>query len=141
MQYCHSVIERRQHPRKKDYQNPFPFYEIPDERMKIILDLEIVPVAVKNIEVIREHYPQLWNDFVLSKGADDLISLMDTNEVRLTESELASLLEDSRIMDSIAENMLFIFFETVSLRNKKFSNFARARIIEAHLDPEDVFTL
>ena len=119
-------------------EDPFPFYEIPDERMKIVLDLEIVLVSVKNIEVIREHYPQLWNDFVLSKGADDLIKLMDTNEIQLTESELASLLEDSRMTDSIAENMLFIFSETVSLRNRKFSNFIRARIIEAHLDPEDI---
>lgn len=118
--------------------DPFPFHEIPDDRMKIVLDLGIVPVTVNNIEVIREYYPQLWKDFVLAKSADDLTKLMDTNEVQLTESELASLLEDSRMKDSIAENMLFIFSKTVSLQNRKFSTPVRVRIIEAHLDPKDI---
>ena len=106
--------------------------------MKVVLDLGIVLVTVKNTEVIREYYPQLWNDFVLAEGADDLTKLMDTNEVQLTESELASLLEDSRMKDSIAENMLFIFSKTVSLQNRKFSTPIRVRIIEAHLDPDDL---
>lgn len=118
--------------------NPFPLHEISEDRMKIVLDLGIVPVTVKNTEVIREYYPQLWNDFVLAEGAYDLTKLMDTNEVQLTESELASLLEDSRMKDSIAENMLFIFSKTVSLQNRKFSTPIRVRIIEAHLDPDDL---
>lgn len=116
----------------------FPFHGIPDERMKIALGLRIAPVTIENIAVIREHYPQLWNDFVLAEGADDLTKLMDTNEVQLTESELASLLEDSRMKDSIAENMLFIFSKTVSLQNRKFSTPVRIRIIEAHLDSDDL---
>ena len=116
----------------------FPFHGIPDERMKIVLELGIVPITVKNTEVIRKHYPQFWNDFVLAEGADDLTKLMDTNEVQLTESELASLLEDSRMKDSIAENMLFIFSKTVSLQNRKFSTPVQVRIIEAHLDPDDL---
>lgn len=116
----------------------FPFHGIPDERMKIVLELGIVPITVKNTEVIRKYYPQFWNDFVLAEGADDLTKLMDTNEVQLTESELASLLEDTRMKDSIAENMLFIFSKTVSLQNRKFSTPVQVRIIEAHLDPDDL---
>ena len=116
----------------------FPFHGIPDERMKIVLELGIVPVTIENIAVIREDYPQLWNDFVLSKDADDLTKLMDTDEVQLTESELASLLEDARMKDSIAENMLFIFSKTVSLQNRKFSTPVRARIVAAHLAPDDL---
>ena len=116
----------------------FPLHGIPDERMKIVLELEIVPVTIENIAVIREDYPQLWNDFVLSKDADDLTKLMDTDEVQLTESELASLLEDARMEDSIAENMLFIFSKTVSLQNRKFSTPVRARIVAAHLAPDDL---
>ena len=118
--------------------NPFPFHEIPEDQMKIVLDLGIVPVTVKNTAVIREHYPQLWNDFILSKDAEELTNLMDTNEVQLTESELASLLDDSRMKDGTAENMLFIFSKTVSLQNRTFSTPVRARIVEAHLDPEDI---
>lgn len=40
--------------------------------------------------------------------------------------------------DSIAENMLFIFSETVSLQNRKFSTPVRARIVESHLDSKDI---
>lgn len=46
--------------------------------MKIILNLGIVPVTVKNIAVIQEHYPQLWNDFVLAESADDLPFLLNS---------------------------------------------------------------
>lgn len=116
----------------------FLFHGIPDERMKIVLELGIVPVTIENIAVIREDYPRLWNDFVLSKDADDLTKLMDTDEVQLTESELASLLEDARMKDSVAENMLFIFSKTVSLRNRKFSTPVLARIVAAHLAPDDL---
>lgn len=116
----------------------FPFTEISDERMKIVLDLGILPVTVKNVTVIRENYPQLWNDFVLQKDAKELTGLMDTGEIQLTESELASLLEDSRMPDSIAEEMLFIFSETVSLQNRTFSDAVRARIVEAHLKLEEI---
>lgn len=117
---------------------PFPFHEIPDERMKIILDLRIAPVTVKNIGVIREHYPQLWNDFILPKGTEELTALMDTDEIQLEESELASLLEDSRMTDSAAKEMLIIFSKTVSLRGRTFSDTVRARIVETHLDPKDI---
>lgn len=118
--------------------NPFPFHDISDERMKIVLELGIAPVTVKNIEVIRDYYPQLWNDFILPKGTEDLIDLMDTSEIRLEETELTSLLEDSRMDDGIAEKILFIFSKTVSLRGRTFSTIVRARIVEAHLDPKDI---
>lgn len=118
--------------------NPFPFTDISDERMKIVLDLGIVPVTVKNIAVIRENYPQLWNDFILPNGAKELTDLMDASEIQLTESELASLLEDSRMTDSIAEKMLSIFSETVSLQNRIFSDAVRVRIVEAHFNPKEI---
>lgn len=119
----------------------FPFHEIPDERMKIVLDLGIAPVTAKNAGVIRAHYPQLWNDFVLPEGAEGLIKLMDAGEVQLEESELASLLEDSRMTGRFAEKMLFLFSKPVSLRGRTFPDAVRARIAEAHLDPEDIPSL
>lgn len=120
------------------YQSTFPFTEIPDERMKIVLDLGMAPVTVENAAVIRENYPQLWNDFILPNGAKALTELMDTGEIQLAESELAGLLEDSRMTDSVAGKMLFISPETVSSQNRTFSDAVRVRIVEAHLDPEEV---
>lgn len=118
--------------------SPFPFREIPDERMKVVLELGIAPVTVKNVEVIREYYPQLWNDFILPKGTRDLIKLMDSGEIQLEEAELASLLADSRMSDGVAEQVLFIFSKPISLRDRTFSSTVRARIVEAHLDSEDI---
>lgn len=121
------------------YQNSsFPFLDIPEDRMRIVLDLGIVPVTEGNVEVIRDHYLQLWNDFVLPKGTPELVRLMDTSKVQLTETELASLLEDPRMDDKTAEEMLFIFSKPVSLKNKTFSEAVRACIVEGHLYTEEI---
>lgn len=120
------------------YQSSFPFHDIPDERMKIVLEVGIVPVTIKNAEVVKEYYPQLWNNFILPKGVEDLIELMDANEIQLEEAELASLLEDSRMSDDSAKKILFIFSKPVPLRGRTFSAAVRARIVEAHLDPKDI---
>lgn len=58
--------------------------------MKIVLGLGIAPVTVMNAKVIRENYPQLWNDFILPRGVEELTNLMDTGELQLSEPELAS---------------------------------------------------
>lgn len=118
--------------------NPFPFTNIPNERMKIVLELGIAPVTADNIAVIRENYPELWNDFILPNGTKELVELMDTNKIQLTEPELASLLTDFRMNDKTAEEMLFIFSDTVSLKDRTFSNTVRARIVEVHLNPKEI---
>ena len=118
--------------------NPFPFTDIPNERMKIVLELGIAPVTAGNIAVIRGNYPELWNDFILPNGTKKLIELMDTSVIKLTEPELASLLTDSQMNDKTAEEMLFIFSDTVSLNDRIFSNTVRARIVEAHLNPKEI---
>lgn len=118
--------------------NPFPFTNIPNERMKIVLDLGIAPVTADNIAVIRENYPELWNDFILPNGTKKLVELMDTNKIQLTEPELASLLTDFRMNDKTAEEMLFIFSDTVPLKDRTFSNTVRARIVEVHLNPKEI---
>lgn len=40
--------------------------------------------------------------------------------------------------DSIAEKMLSIFSETVSLQNRTFSDAVRVRIVEAHFNPKEI---
>lgn len=45
--------------------------------MKIVLDLGISPVTVMNTAVIREHYPQLWNDFILPKEVRAILAAFE----------------------------------------------------------------
>lgn len=116
----------------------FPFHEIPEDRMKIVLDLGIVPVNVMNAAVIREYYPRLWSDFILPNGVEKLMNLMGAGELQLSEPELAGLLEDSRLTGSAAEKLLSLFSEPVSLQDRTFPDLVRTRIVEAHLDPGDL---
>lgn len=117
---------------------PFPFHDLSDERMKIVLKLGIVPITVDNTEVIRKHYPQLWKDFILPDSAEELAELVESGEIQLTESELASLLEDSRMGSSAAEKMLRVFSGTISLQDRSFPTDIRICIVETHLDAKDV---
>ncbi len=54
----------------------FPIAGIVDDRMKIVLELKIVPMTAANVTVIRENYPQLWNDFVFYADPKKLLELL-----------------------------------------------------------------
>lgn len=120
------------------WDSPFPFYNLSDERMKIVLKLGIVPITVSNTEVIRKHYPQLWKDFILPGGAKELSELVESGEIQLTESELAGLLEDSRMVSNAAEKILSVFSGTISLQNRSFPTDVRICVVETHLDAKDI---
>jgi len=121
-----------------EYHSGFPLTDIPDDRMKIILELNIAPMTVKNIEVIRKNYPQFWNDFVFSTKPSALLKLIDSGEITLTVEEIADLLEDNRIDTGIAANLVDSFSGTIPLQNRDYPSSTKAKIIQEHLNPNEI---
>lgn len=93
----------------------FPITSIPDNRMKIVFELRMVPMTAKNIAVIRGSYPQLWNDFVISTSPTKLLELIGGEEITLSKEELSSLLEDSRMSITTALSLANTSVGTISI--------------------------
>ena len=123
------------------YSGGFPLTNVPDDRMKIILDLKIAPMTIQNIEVIRKSYPQFWCDFVVSTSPSALLKLVDSKDVVLTVEEIADLLEDSRVDAKIAISFVNSFSGTIPLQNRDYPSPIKARIIQEHLDTSEISTL
>lgn len=123
-----------------EYKN-FSITNIPNDRMKIVLELEIVPMTVDNVSVIRENYPQLWNDFVIYTNPGKLLELIGSGEITLSKEELSSLLEDSRITIETALGLVDTSEEAISIKGKLYPPLVKAKIIEKHFDSNEASIL
>lgn len=121
-----------------EYSGGFPLVDISSERMKVIFELNIVPMTVENIKVVRKSYPQLWCDFVVSANPRALLKLMDSEIVTLTVEETADLLEDSRIDVKTALDLVNSCSEIIPLRNRNYPVPVKAKIIEQHFDSDEI---
>lgn len=108
-----------------------------DEKMRIVLELKRLPMTVKNVEYIRKSYPHLWTDFVFFSGSDELLTLMENEEVSLSEDELTSLLEDERITNEAAFGLME-YFDSIPLENRVYSPWIKAKIIEDYLSRQEI---
>lgn len=121
-----------------EYKNGFPLTDISEDRMKVILELNIVPMTVENIEVVRKSYPQLWCDFVVSTSPSALLELIDSKAVTLTTEEVEDLLEDRRVDVKTALDLVNDFPEIIPLKNRNYPTPVIAKIIQEHFDPNEI---
>lgn len=108
-----------------------------DEQMKIVLELNLLPITVDNIEEIRKKYSHHWTDFVFCSGVDELLALMTNEEALLSEDELTSLLEDNRITTEAAFGLME-HFDSIPLEDRVYSPEIKAKIIEEHLSQQEL---
>ena len=121
-----------------EYSGGFPLADIPSERMKVIFELNIVPMTVENIEVVRKSYPQLWSDFVVSANPRALLKLIDSEVVTLTVEEVADLLEDSRIDVKTALELVNSYSEIIPTKNRDYPTSVKVKIIQEHFNPNEI---
>lgn len=121
-----------------EYREGFPFTDVPDDRMKIILELNIVPMTVKNIGIIRKSYPGFWNDFVISTSPGALLKLISSGEITLTAEELSDLLEDSRLSAKQALELVNSFEGVISVQNRDYPIPIKVKIIQEHFDVGEI---
>ena len=119
----------------------FPITNIPNDRMKIVLQLEIVPMTVENVAVIRRNYSQLWNDFVIYTDPGKLLELIESGEIKLSNEELSTLLEDSRITIETALSLVDTSEEAISIDGKSYPPLVKAKIIGKCFDPDEASIL
>lgn len=120
---------------------PFPITNIPDDRMKVVFELKMIPMTANNVTVIRKNYPQLWNDFVICTSPGKLLELIGSREITLSKEEFSNLLEDSRLSTITALNLADTSEETISIKGKSYPPLVKAKIIENYFDANEAFIL
>lgn len=121
--------------------NHFPIVDIPGDRMEIVLQLKIAPMTVENINVIRENYPQLWNNFVIHTDPGRLLELIRGGEIILSKGELSSLLEDPRMPITTALSLADTSEETISIKGKTYPPVVKAKVIKEYFNPNEISIL
>lgn len=121
-----------------EYRQGFPHINIPDERMKIVFELRIIPMTKENVLAVRENYSYLWKDFVALTDASELLKLVNDQEVELSEEELSSILEDPRTDQKIALGLMDAFDGTIPVEGHTYPLSIIIGIIEKHFDEDEL---
>ena len=98
-------------------------------------------MTARNIAVIRENYPKLWNDFVISTSPTKLLELISNEEITLSGEELSSLLEDSRVSITTALNLVDTSEETISIKGKSYPPIVKAKIVGSFFNSNETSIL
>lgn len=112
----------------------FSISGLPDDRMKVVLELRMVAMTAKNVEFIRENYPHLMNDFVILRGAAEFAKLAEQQEIEASADETVSLLEDRRMDEQASLRLVNVFKGKLPLEGRSYSPSVKAKIVEEHLD-------
>lgn len=72
-------------------------------------------------------------NFLIQDKCAKLADMMEAGEASLEDTELAALLEDERLGDSVALRLLELHGKTVSAAGKKYSEAVQMKIIENYL--------
>lgn len=120
--------------------NTFPIVDLPAERMKIVLDHKMIAMNSANLKIIRNNYPNLLNDFIVTTGPSQFAQQVKDGELDITREELVALLEDRRLDQDTAFLLLGTFGE-VPVEGKRYLPAVKAKIIEDHFDAAELPSL
>ena len=122
----------------KVHYNNFPFTGLPNERVEMCIASGMLPVTESNIKVIRNAYPALIGNFAMQGGGKIFIETIKRQGIILEQKELVRLLEAKEMTDEIAEQLLDIYGETISIKNRSFSEKVKVKILRNYFDTDDI---
>lgn len=115
------------------YYEDFDVTELSDDRLEVLIDLEIIKFNANNLKFIREEYPSMKN-YSISRN---IKKYLEIEEDVHDETELNDLLQYEAIDDSYKLQIIDIL-DHVSLKNKQFSLKLIAHILDSKFDIDDL---
>ncbi|MDT9723595.1 hypothetical protein DUZ99_00995 [Xylanibacillus composti] len=107
---------------------------ISDEKFRIIVDKEIVPMNLESLSFIREQYSS-QTFYYIKRNLDDYVNLM-TQESFLVEEMLEVISWD--IADKFKLQLLEFTTEKLTILNRNYSDTVNAYILNHNIDPDDL---
>ena len=114
------------------YEN-FDVTGLSDDRLGVLIDLEVIKFNANNLKFIREEYPSMKNYFI----SRNIEKYLEIEEDVHDETELNDLLQYEEIDDSYKLQIIDTL-DHVSIKNKQFSLELVAHILESKFDIDDL---
>jgi len=114
------------------YEN-FDVTGLSDDRLEVLIDLNVIKFNANNLKFIREKYPSMKN-YSISRNIEKYLEIEE--EVH-DETELNDLLQYEEIDDSY-KLQIIDSLDYVSLKNKQFSFELVAHILDSKFDIDDL---
>lgn len=113
----------------------FPYKEIQDEKILILIKIGVIPMTAENLSFIRQNYPNNLIPFIvknISQYTSDII-----NKENFELDEMLSVLEGN-VADRYKIDLLKYTTDRISVIQKKYSNIVMKYILEHNLDVSDI---
>lgn len=123
-------------PTFKLFFNLFTHTEINSEKIKILIDKNIIRMTGDNLQFIRENYEELIIYFNL-KNIKEYLQLIESDNENYSSSETMKLLEEP-IDDTDKINLLKYTDEQISIIDKDYSKIILKHILNNHFDFSDM---
>ena len=104
-----------------------------DDRLEVLIDLNVIKFNANNLKFIREKYPSMKN-YSISRNIEKYLEIEEDVH---DETELNDLLQYEEIDDSYKLQIIDIL-DHVSLKNKQFSLKLVAHILDSKFDIDDL---
>ena len=114
------------------YEN-FDVTGLSDDRLEVLIDLNVIKFNANNLKFIREKYPSMKN-YSISRNIEKYLEIEEDVH---DETELNDLLQYEGIDDSYKLQIIDIL-DHVSLKNKQFSLKLVAHILDSKFDIDDL---
>lgn len=114
------------------YEN-FDVTGLSDDRLEVLIDLNVIKFNANNLKFIREKYPSMKN-YSISRNIEKYLEIEEDVH---DETELNDLLQYEEIDDSYKLQIIDIL-DHVSLKNKQFSIKLVAHILDSKFDIDDL---
>lgn len=120
------------------YYNSFGFNDIPDDKIKILIDIDSVRMNEESLDFIRINYKSEVLLYYILHNIEEYVEIID--EDTFSQEELLMLLSEN-IYDDIKIKLLSFSNESISIIGNNYSDTVRLYILNNNLNKNDMVAL
>ncbi|WP_214686087.1 MULTISPECIES: hypothetical protein [unclassified Exiguobacterium] len=134
---CDALLDERYESLLKSFKLHYPTFsykDISEEKIKILISLEIISMNETNLDFMRKNYDANVFDFII-KNIEEYSLLIDENNFAF--EELLKVL-DSSVKINYKIQLLSLTKNKISIKSKKYNDKLKIHILTNNFDPEDL---
>lgn len=109
---------------------------ISKDKMDILIEKDIIRISKENLLIIRKSYKENL-EFYIQKNIEKYIEILDTEPDLFSQEELLLILENNTIFEKYKLKVLKMSKDTISIKNKNYSENIKNYILDNNYDKDD----